>query len=114
MYGRIMERESLKCFEEKEHTLACSTKKFKENHTSTKGEEVNPFRSVRSYRDKQLGEIQGAFEQAFGLSNDMEEDAESNIEEDAESNIDEDKNVDGNMVVCLTKEEKTCIRVVWR
>ena len=106
MYGRIMERESLKCFEEKEHTLACSTKKFKENHTSTKGEEVNPFRSVRSYRDKQLGEIQGAFEQAFGLSNDMEE--------DAESNTDEDKNDEGNMVVCLTKEEKTRIRAVWR
>ena len=101
-----MERESLKCFEEKEHTLACSTKKFKENHTSTKGEEVNPFRSVRSYRDKQLREIQGAFEQAFGLSNDMEE--------DAESNTDEDKNDEGNMVVCLTKEEKTRIRAVWR
>ena len=101
-----MERESLKRSEEEEHTLARSTKKFKENHTSTEGEEVNPFKNARSYRDKLLGEIPGAFEQAFGLSNDMEE--------DTESNIDEDKNVDGNMVVCLTKEEKTCIRVVWR
>ena len=67
---------------------------------------MNPFRSARSYRDKQLGEIQGAFEQAFGLSNDMEE--------DAKSNTDEDKNDEGNMVVCLTKEEKTRSRAVWR
>ena len=106
MYGRIMERESLKHSEGEEHTLARSTKKFKENHTSTKGEEVNPFRNAKSYRDKLLGETPGAFEQAFGLSNDMEE--------DAESNIDEDKNIEGNMVVCLTKEEKTRIRAVWR
>ena len=101
-----MERESLKRSEGEEHTLARSTKKFKENHTSTEGEEVNPFRNARSYKDKLLGETPGAFEQAFGLSNDMEE--------DAESNIDEDKNIEGNMVVCLTKEEKTRIRAVWR
>ena len=62
--------------------------------------------NARSYKDKLLGEIPGAFEQAFGLSNDMEE--------DAKSNTDEDKNVEGNMVVYLMKEEKTCIRAVWR
>ena len=101
-----MERESLKRSEGEEHTLARSTKKFKENHTLTEVEEVNPFRNARSYRDKLLGETPGAFEQAFGLSNDMEE--------DAESNIDEDKNIGGNMVVCLTKEEKTRMRAVWR
>ena len=61
---------------------------------------------ARSYKDKLLGEIPRAFEQAFGLSNDMEE--------DAKSNTDEDKNVEGNMVVYLMKEEKTHIRAVWR
>ena len=62
--------------------------------------------NARNYKDKLLGEIPGAFEQAFGLSNDMEE--------DAKSNTDEDKNVEGNMVVYLMKEEKTRIRAVWR
>ena len=101
-----MERESLKHSEEEEETLAHSIKKFKENHTSTEGEEVNPFMNARSYKDKLLGEIPRAFEQAFGLSNDMEE--------DAKSNTDEDKDAKGNMVVYLTKEEKTHIRAVWR
>ena len=62
--------------------------------------------NARSYKDKLLGEIPRAFEQAFGLSNDMEE--------DAKSNTDEDKDAKGNMVVYLTKEEKTHIRAVWR
>ena len=62
--------------------------------------------NATSYRDKLIGVIPGAFEQAFGLSNDMDEDVQS----DSETG----DGTKGNLVVCLSREEKSRIRAVWR
>ena len=62
--------------------------------------------NATSYRDKLIGVIPGAFEQAFGLSNDMDEDVQS----DSETG----DGTEGNLVVCLSREEKSRIRAVWR
>ena len=53
-----------------------------------------------------IGVIPGAFEQVFGLSNDMDEDVQS----DSETG----DGTEGNLVVCLSREEKSRIRAVWR
>ena len=101
-----MERETLKRTEEEEDALVRSTKKFKDSHTSPDVNQENPFKSSTSYRDKLTGEIPGAFVQAFGLSNDMEEDMQSDSENGEDT--------EGNLVVCLSKEEKARIRAVWK
>nr|POE76606.1 hypothetical protein CFP56_15300 [Quercus suber] len=76
----MKERETLKCAKEEEDALARSTKKFKESHAETDENQENPFKNATSYRDKHIGEIPRAFEQAFGLSNDMDEDVQSDSE----------------------------------
>ena len=102
----MKERETLKCTEEEEDALARSTKKFEESHVETDENQENPFKNTTSYRDKLLREIPRAFEQAFGLSNDMDEDVQS----DSETG----DGTEGNLVVCLSREEKSRIRAVWR
>ena len=62
--------------------------------------------NATSYRDKLIGVIPGAFEQVFGLSNDMDEDVQS----DSKTG----DGTEGNLVVCLSREEKSRIRAVWR
>nr|POE88871.1 uncharacterized protein CFP56_37406 [Quercus suber] len=77
-----MERESLKRSEEEEDTLRRNTKKFKESHQVGENDGQTSTATHRSYRDKLLGTIPGAFEQAFGFESVMQEDVESNTEED--------------------------------
>ncbi|XP_050249174.1 uncharacterized protein LOC126696482 [Quercus robur] len=97
-----MERETLKCTEEEEDALTRNTKKFKESHVETEENQENPFKNTTSYKDKLIGEIPGA----FGLSNDIDEDVQS----DSETG----DGTKGNLVVCLSREEIARIRAVWR
>ena len=55
-----------------------------------------------SYRDKLLGAILGAFEQAFGF--------ESSMQENLELDTEEDNPHEGSTRVCFSKEEKALIR----
>ena len=102
----MKERETLKRTEEEEDALTRSTKKFKESHAKTEENQENPFKSNTSYKDKLIGEIPGASVQAFGLSNDMDEDGQSDLKTG--------DGTEGNLVVCLSREEKARIRAVWR
>ena len=77
-----MERESLKRSDKEEDILARSTKKFKESHESA-GEKQNGLgKKIGSYKDRLVGAILGAFEQAFGFDFSMHEDIESDNEEE--------------------------------
>ena len=58
-----------------------------------------------SYRDKLIGVIQGAFEQAFGFSSFMQEDSDSDTE------VEEFQGEDVRIIV--SKEEKARIRAPW-
>ena len=80
-----MERERLKCFDEEEDVLACSTKKFKDSHMpigDLGGNEHDVRNRVKSYKDKLVGAIAGAFEKAFGFESFMQEDIVSDDEEE--------------------------------
>ena len=59
-----------------------------------------------SYRDKLLGAILGAFEQAFGF--------ESSMQENLELDTEEDNPHEGSTRVCFSKEEKALIRAPWQ
>ena len=72
-------------FREEKEELVCSTKKVKnvshvgfgEGHSNRNGGSWN---SNASFRDKLLGEIPGAFSQAFSFEDGMDDDAESDEE----------------------------------
>ncbi|KAK9994007.1 hypothetical protein SO802_023710 [Lithocarpus litseifolius] len=91
-------RERLKRTEEEEDTLACSTKKFKENHFA--GEDYVDASATKqgSCKDKLVGAIPGAFKQAFGFGDTMHEDLESDTEED--------NTHEGCTRILFSKEEK--------
>ena len=101
-----MERERPRSAEE-EDTLERSTKKFKEVHyeNNTLFEPLGNGDKVRSYRDKLVGSIPGAYEQAFGFASGMDEEVYSNDEDD--------ELCEGMVSLKLSKEEKSRIRAPW-
>lgn len=90
---------------EEEDTPRRSTKKFKEYHHVVGSNGQTSIATQSNYRDKLLGMIPRAFEQAFGFESAMQEDLESDTEE---------KNIrEGCTKVCFSKEEKARIRASW-
>ena len=93
---------------EEDDELQRSTKKVKENHLA--GSFGRPFSDgsegrARSYKDKLVREIPGAYEQTFGFENTMEEGVES-----------DDETADLNAriaVVNLSSERKSKMRSQW-
>ena len=80
-----MKRERLKRSDEEEDVLARSTKKFKDRHMLTDdvgGNEHEMRNRGISYKDRLVGAIPGAFEQAFGFESFMQEDIVSDDEEE--------------------------------
>ena len=100
-----MEREGSS---EESDALERSTKKFEENHCvqenhyGNSGKETNAF---RSYKDKLVGDIPSAYEQAFGF--------EATMEEEAESDCEESSLCEGMVAISLLKEENARIREPW-
>ena len=62
-----------------------------------------------SFRDKLIGEIPGAFAQAFDFTDQMDTDSDSNIDE--EETINELRQ--GMVAIKLSKDTKRCIRKPW-
>ncbi|KAK7840427.1 hypothetical protein CFP56_016727 [Quercus suber] len=87
---------------EEEDALHRSTKKIKDGHTPPLPN--TPF-PVPSYKAKLVEQLPGAYETAFSLVDQMQEDAESDTEAE---NVD-----DGDVVLTLTKEDKIRIRSQW-
>nr|POE91943.1 hypothetical protein CFP56_54296 [Quercus suber] len=93
---------------EESDALERNTKKFKDNHCEEEhqsgyaGSTENAF---RSYKDKLVGDIPGAYEQAFGFDAFMEDEADSDCEETSLC--------EGMVAVSLSKEEKVRIRGPW-
>nr|POE95235.1 putative ribonuclease h protein [Quercus suber] len=92
-------REKWKRLEEEEDTLVRNTKKFKDNHFVGEGNEGTSITRQGSYKDKLVGAIPGAFKQAFGFSDTMHEDLESDIEDDNPGR--------GSTRIFFSKEEKS-------
>lgn len=86
---------------EEEDTLQRSTKKIKDGHTGGSSSHT----AGPSYKNKLIGQLPGAYESAFSLLDQMQEDAESDTEDD---NL-----CDGFASVSLTKEDKVRIRSQW-
>lgn len=100
-----MERE--RSVEERD-TLERSTKKFMDHHIPDEGiheANENGKNLFKSYKDKLVGDILGAYEQSFGFDDNMDKEAESNAEED---NL-----CEGMVAISLSKEEKTRIKAPW-
>ncbi|KAK9992831.1 hypothetical protein SO802_022534 [Lithocarpus litseifolius] len=103
---------------EEEAELARSNKKVKDiNHAGfnggsrasspSLGDQAMSPNTKPSFKDKLVGEIPGAFAQAFDLTDHMEEDSDSD-EESGEAS----KSVrEGQVKIKLSKETKKCIRV---
>nr|POE68955.1 hypothetical protein CFP56_69614 [Quercus suber] len=93
---------------EESDALERSTKKFKDNHCDEEGHsgnsETNAY-TFRSYKDKLVGDIPGAYEQAFGF--------EASMEDEADSDCEESSLCEGMVAVSLSKEEKVKIREPW-
>lgn len=96
----------MKHFEEEEDTLVCSPKKFRDNHISGGENESALAIKQGSYKDKLVGAIPRAFNQAFGIGDMVHEDLELDAEED---NLQE-----SSTRVLFSKEEKTCMRASWQ
>ena len=104
-----MERSRSRSLEE-ENELVCSTKKVKDSHCA-----IDERRSMHdgepsyppklSLKDKLVGEIPGAYSQAFAFTDQMEADSDLNEE------IEEIR--EGFASVCLPKETKQCIQAPW-
>uniref|UniRef100_A0A2N9H633 CCHC-type domain-containing protein n=1 Tax=Fagus sylvatica TaxID=28930 RepID=A0A2N9H633_FAGSY len=98
---------------EEEDSVRRRTKKKKDSHPPGNSSEVEgSFRSPStnpsygpSYKDKLLGEIPGAYEQAF-FGTAMDDDGDITDEEDVEP-------VEGEVVVSIPKEMKARIRASW-
>ena len=92
---------------EEEHELAWSTKKVKDSHNRALVESnIHPrgtsLSSKLSFRDKLVGEIPGAYSQAFAFSDHM--DAEYESDEETEEVR------EGMVAISLSKETKQHIR----
>ena len=87
---------------EEEDVLHRSVKKFKESNGARS---FLPPRKLMSYKDSLVGDIPGAYEQAFKFSKDWEE----NYELEAEMK----PLIEGMAEVKLSKETKACIRAPW-
>nr|POF22906.1 hypothetical protein CFP56_38193 [Quercus suber] len=86
--------------------LARSMKKLKDHHDMSNtlaGEALNVGPSLGNYKEKLMGEILGAFEQAFGLQGIMQE--------KEESDIDEEPTHEGWASVLFSREDKPRMRV---
>ena len=105
---------------EEEAELARSNKKVKDYHHADfnvgPGEEPGMHRDPdptlqgkKSFRDKLVGEIPGAFAEAFDLSDHMEEDPDS---DDDEGDVEDSTRV-GVVTMKLSKETKRRIRGPW-
>ena len=100
-----MEREKSS---EENDALERSTKKFKDNHgeeEAQSGKFETNANAFRSYKDKLVGDIPRAYEQAFGFYAFMEDEADSDCEESSLC--------EGMVAVSLSKEEKVRIRKPW-
>ena len=93
-------------------SLARSNKKLKDHHLDHHSEWDNTHSKANfstggfaSYRDRLVEAIPRAFEQAFGLGQAGEKEAEANVEEDSLC--------DGFAAVALSKEDKERIRAPW-
>ena len=87
---------------EEEDELGRSVKKFKE---SGGGKQETPTRKNVSYKDSLIGDIPGAYQQAFKLDNVWDDEEESDTEVEPL--------IEGMAEVKLTKETKTRIRAPW-
>ena len=101
-----MERDWLKCSDKEEDTLARSTKKFKDSHSSVGEKENDLGKKMESYKDRLVGAIPGVFKQAFGFDCSMQEDLESDNEEEYSH--------EGSTRVCFSKEDKIRMRFPWQ
>ena len=93
---------------EESDALERSTKKFKDNHCEgdyQSGYADSNANAGRSYKDKLVGDIPGAYEQAFGFDAFMEDEADSDCEESSLC--------EGMVAISLSKEEKIRIREPW-
>ena len=95
---------------EEENELACSTKKVKDSHFGDPGERnihLGGFSlsSKLSFKDMLVGDIPGAYAQAFDFSDNM--DAESDSDEELEGIC------EGMAAVRLSRETKQRIRAPW-
>nr|POF09398.1 hypothetical protein CFP56_42430 [Quercus suber] len=94
---------------EEDDELQRSTKKVKENSRDRVSlEQYSPCLGGEgfSYKEKLIGDIPGAFEQAFNFENVMETEVEFDIEEEEEL-------LPGEVVVKLSGDRKAKIRVAW-
>ena len=94
---------------EEDDELQRSTKKVKENSRDRVSLEQHSPRlggEGFSYKKKLIGDIPGAFEQAFNFENVMETEAEFDIE-------DEEVLLPGEVVVKLSSDKKAKIRAAW-
>ena len=87
---------------EEEDELGRSVKKFKE---SGGGKQDTPLRKNISYKDSLIGDIPGAYQQAFKLDNVWDDEEESDTEVEPL--------IEGMAEVKLSKETKTRIRAPW-
>ena len=83
-----------------------SIKKFKESQHFARVNEKSHIEKPSSYKDKLVGAIPGAFEQAFGF--------ESLMQEDIELDTKDENTHEGSARVCFLKKEKTCVRAPWK
>ena len=93
---------------EEEDTLTRSTKKLKDHHvlpSPPSGDARNTESPLGSYKEKLMGVILGAFEQAFGLQRSMQEDEVSDVEDETAP--------EGWANVTFSKEEKVRMRAPW-
>ena len=93
---------------EESDMLERSTKKFKDNHCEGEYQSGNfdsNANAVRSYKDKLVGDIPGAYEQAFGF--------EAFMEDEVDSDCEESSLCEGMVAISLSKEEKVRIRELW-
>jgi hypothetical protein len=91
---------------EEDDILTRSTKKYKDHHHTPLGATETPSSPpLGSYRDRLVGAIPGAYEQAFGFDSPMQEDVESDEEVETPGA--------GCVAIGLTREEKLRIRAPW-
>ena len=75
-----------------------SIKKFKESQHFARVNEKSHIEKPSSYKDKLVGAIPGAFEQAFGF--------ESLMQEDIELDTKDENTHEGSARVCFSKRKK--------
>lgn len=92
---------------EEKDELQRSTKRVKDSSWEPRTSEVTaPKEPAPTYKDKLAGVIPGAFERAFYIEREYEDDTDDDVDEEAE-------NEDGPRVL-FTRKEKLQIRAPWR